>query len=282
MNPQCTTEPAKAPAPIRKMGKTTVWLDGRDLLAALIFASDDATRFHLNGVCLHVAFGEPRPVRLFATDGRRAIAIRSLPCGDDQQARYEPDADELIPAESDTALLPPELIKRMKALLSKSEPNVQIEIEPGAAHGQRRVIVTSPVSRRGVVGWTQDAIFPLAGLGAVFVQSNAVAIGGRREAGEPVTAPVPPSQFLVAVNAVYLHDCARVAQIFGDSSEIIHIYRAGDADAPMHVHLPGADLPEVEILIMSARDTNAPDWWERPSWLPVASQQKLDLPDAET
>lgn len=268
-----TTSPAPeaqtpAPAPTQTVEETTMWLDGRILLAALKFASTDDTRFAMNGVCLDVAFEDSR-IRAFATDGRRAVAM--LAGGDGMASSEDTEAT------GDRFILPADLIKRIKPLISKGEPNVQLEIQRGHKDGKRRVLAVSPISKRGVIGETVEAVFP--NLSAVFANSPEPLVGGKLASDG--TATVAGSQFFGAVNTEYLAD-------FGDLLRTLDpsrgggalIYRTGDCSRVLRLR-PTSPIvaAQVEAVIMPINSDNTENVWECPKWLAQADQ--ADAPRIE-
>lgn len=66
-----------------------------ELLAAALFASNDESRFVLNGVCIEVRPENPKPVTV-ATDGRRLVAIETMA---DQQQTFDEEHSLLLRAD---------------------------------------------------------------------------------------------------------------------------------------------------------------------------------------
>lgn len=264
-----TTSPApeaQTPAPTQTVEETTLWLDGRILLAALKFASSDDTRFAMNGVCLDVAFKDSR-IRAFATDGRRAVAMLA---GGDGMA-----SSEGTEATGDRFILPADLIKRIKPLISKGEPNVQLEIQRGPKDGKRRVLAVSPISKRGVIGETVEAVFP--NLSAVFTNSPEPLVGGKLASDG--TAMVAGSQFFGAVNTEYLAD-------FGDLLRTLDpsrgggalIYRTGDCSRALRLRpTDPIAITQVEAVITPINSDDVENVWECPDWLAQPAQSAAPL-----
>jgi hypothetical protein len=246
-----TNAPA-APAPTTNVGETTMWLDGRILLAALKFASTDETRHVLNGVYCHVDFGAERIV-VYATDGRRAVAMRV-------NSEGVPEHDfEGIGGEaptSDRFIIPSEFVKRIKPLIGRgSEKNVQIEVQAGALDGKRRILAMSPVSKRGVIGETVEGIYP--NVAAIFADSRT-----------PLETSSATSQLFAGVNTEFIGEFGEMLNTLSDKGAGVLIYRAGGADRALLLRpmtFPGN--ADVEAIIMPMNTEDAEAHWERPAWI---------------
>lgn len=276
-----TNAPTEAPAaPPPFVGETSFWLDGRLLLAAAKFVSDDETRNVLCGVCIVVRFEtdqQDAEILLFATNGRAAVAMRvrddGAPLHDLEKMPVEKKLEmtldqRLAGTTSDSFIFPLELIKRIKPLTPKSEPKVQIEVQAGPKNGERRVLINTPISKRGVIGHTIEGAYP--NLPAVFVETKCPLQAGR--VIELTNMEPTRGQFFGAINTDYLADFSDMLDLLGHPSAVA-IYRGGDCTSPLHLRpVTPASQAEIEAVVMPVRAGNEDDHdktWERPDWLKV-------------
>ncbi len=218
----------------------------QELLAALIFASEDESRYILNGVCLQVnASGNPI---LVATDGRRLTVIES-------QAIQE----EVLPTDAPEMVLRTCFVKPVCALSKvfggKVFPYIAFERHPGG----KRVVVTfmgGHVALDAEDGATCEGTFPN--------WRQCIPAKGLRE---PITD--------LGLNAEVVGDFARAAKLLECGNPVIQMNLVGK-DRQVEVKIP--QVPYFYGLVMQCKVDEAVDY--QPEFLGIV--EDLPKPLAET
>jgi len=224
----------------------------QELLAAMLFCSDDDSRYVINGLCLQYKPGQQPTV--ISTDGKRLVVIESAAVQDDK------DPGEVLPRQ---IVLRSDFVGPIcalnKALCGKLFPWITF----GSKLGKTRVTVE-------MVG---GKFFMEAEEGALIESEYpnwSAAIPPKGQKRDPISE--------LGLNASYVADYAKAAKVLEASSPHIQMNLVG-ADHQVEIKLPA--VPNFYGLIMQLRLDEGTEY--QPEFFGIiADLETADQPESET